>query len=381
MKLSYLFVLIFLLLPNGLAAFDGKVAPDISISENYISDKNIYLASLHTWFNATYEKDVTTVSLDQTIRGTVFGDILALGKKIDLSGETYGDVRTFGDTIIISGVINEDLVVIGRHVIVSKEAIINGETLILGHTVEIQGQLLGQSQINASRILVSGEIAGPTTLTGSRINFLSGSKVLSQISYFSPQRAFVDQGVEIQKELNFNQIESIKQNDFIKRLFFGFVSFWAIIKLIATLFVIFVLTHLFKVHVQKSLDSIKENKIQNAIIGFVSFIITPILILILFASLVLIPVSIIVTCIFVILIILLPAMSSIILASIYQLYVQKQQKITVEFNLPALMLIGITFIGFIPYLGAIVTYLLYMISFGTMMRYLYEQIRRRKLNL
>ncbi len=381
MRLLYLLITLFFLVPNSLFAFDGKVAPDISISENYVSDTNIYLASLHTWFNATYQKDVTSVSLEQTIHGTVYGDIIALGKKVNISGETFGDVRVFGDTITISGVVDEDLVVVGRHVIVSKDAIINGDTLILGHTVELQGQLLGQSQINSSKIVVSGEISGPTTLTGSRISFISGSKILSQISYFSPQRAFFEQGVEIQKEPSFNQIESIKQNDFIKRVFLGFVSFWAIIKLIATLFVIFVLTHLFKVHVQKTLEFIKADKIKNAIIGLISFIVTPIVIVILFASLILIPVSIIVACIFIIYIMLLPAMSAIILASLYQLYVQKKPKISIEFNLAALMLIGITFIGFIPYVGSLVTYILYMISFGTMMRYLYEQIRRKKLSL
>lgn len=381
MRFLYLLAALFLLVPNNLFAFDGKVAPDISISENYISDKNIYLASLHTWFNATYEKDVTSVSLEQTIQGTVFGDIIALGKKINISGETFGDVRLLGDVITISGVINEDLIVVGRHVIISKDAIINGDTLILGHTVELQGQLLGQSQINSNKISVSGQILGPTTLTGTRISFMSGSKIVSQVSYFSPQRAIIDQSADIQKELNFNQIESIKQNDFIKRIFLGFVSFWAIIKLIATLFVIFVLTHLFKVHVQKSLESVKDNKVQNGIIGLISFVITPFLIVVLFASMVLIPVSIIVACVFIIYIMLLPAMSAIILASLYQLYVQKKQKIIVEFNLSTLMLIAITFIGFIPYIGAIATYVLYAISFGTMMRYVYEQIRRKKLSL
>jgi ACR3 family arsenite efflux pump ArsB len=65
----------------------------------------------------------------------------------------------------------------------------------------------------------------------------------------------------IQKQLNFNQIESIKQNDVVKRLFFAFVSFWAIIKLIATLFVIFILTHLFRVFSQRVSDIVDEKKV------------------------------------------------------------------------------------------------------------------------
>jgi hypothetical protein len=384
MKYQYLIltiVLAFLFAPQSSFAYEVKVAPDISISENYISDTNLYLASLHTWFNATYEKDVVSVSFDQIIGGTIFGDVTLLGKNIALTGESFDDVRTVADTVTVSGVINKDLIIIARNVVIEPGAIINGDTLILAHTVDAQGQFLGQSQITASRISIAGSIVGPTTLTGSKITFTSSSKVLSDLSYFSPQRATIEPNAEIQKQLNFNQVESIKQNEVVKRLFFGFVSFWAIIKLIATLFVIFVLTHLFRVFVQRIIDAVRNKKIETFGIGVASVIGIPLLIVILFGSLVLIPVSIIVGCIFLIMLILLPAMSAIIGASFYQMYIQKQNKLTADFNVSALMLVLLTFVGFIPYVGSLIVYALYFIALGAMVRYLYEQVRRKNVKL
>ncbi len=381
MKYLYILILSFVLCIAGthqVFAYDLKVSPDVSIGENYISDSNLYIASLHTWFDATYEKDIFSVSYDQTVGGTIFGDTFLLGKKILLAGESFGDVRTIGDTVYVSGVINKDLIVVARHVVVESGAIINGDTLILAHTVELGGKFLGTSKITSSKITVTGSIVGSTTLTGSKIIFNSGAQVLSDISYFSPQRATINQGVDIQKELNFNQIESIKQNDVIKRIFFGFVSFWAIIKLIATLFVLFILTHLFRVPVQKVVDIIKGRKGVTLLVGAVSFITIPILSIILFASLVLIPVSVIVVCIFMIMIMLLPAMSAIVLTVLYQIYIQKQNKTEADFKMSALALILLTFIGFIPYVGGLIVYLLYLFAFGAMTRYVYEIVRRKK---
>jgi len=377
----FLGILAFAFLPQGVFAYEVKVAPDVSITENYVSDTNLYLASLHTWFNATQQKDVVSASYDQTIGGTIFGDVTLLGKNIALTGETFDDVRIIADTITVSGVINKDLVVVARHVIIEPDAIVNGDTLILAHIVDAQGQFLGQSQITASRINIAGSIVGPTTLTGTKIHFVSGAKVLSDISYFSPQRATIESGADIQKQLNFNQVESIKQNDVVKRIFFAFVSFWAIIKLIATLFVIFVLTHLFRIFLQRIIDSVQDKKISTCALGLISVIVIPLLTVILFGTLVLIPVSIIVGSIFVIMIILLPAMSAIIGASFYQKYVQKQTKLSVNFNISALMLLFLTLLGFIPYIGDILVYIMYALSLGAMVRYFYEQVRRRKLNL
>ncbi len=379
--IALIFIVSFVITPGMVLAYDLKVSPDISISENYTSDKNLYMASLHSWFNANFEKDLVSASFDQTIGGTIFGDVILFGKKIAITGETFNDVRTVSDTITISGVINKDLMIVARNVIIESNAIINGDTLILAHTVDTKGQFLGQSQITASNILISGSIIGPTTLTGTKISFLANSKVNSDVSYFSPQRASVENGAQIKNKLNFNQIQSIQQNEVVKRLFFGFVSFWAIIKLIATLFVIFVLTHLFKLFSQKIIDGVKDKEINSFIWGIVSFVAIPLLILILFASLVLIPVAIIVLCIYLIMIMLLPAISSIIVSSFYQTYIKKHHKLKVDFNMSALVLIGITFVSFIPYIGDYVLYIIYFISFGAMTKYFYEHVRRKKISL
>lgn len=376
----FLAILVLMSVSQTASAYEVKVQPDISISENYISNQNLYLASLRTWFNTTFDKDIVSVAYEQTIAGSIFGDVTLLGKDITLKGESYDDVRIVGDIVVISGVVNKDLVIIARKVLISSDAIINGDTLILAQTVDVQGQFLGQSQITASSIDIHGSIVGPTTLTGSKITFASGAKVISEISYFSPQRAIIEQDVELQQQLNFNQIQSLQQNDVVKRLFFAFVSFWAVIKLIATLFVIFILIHLFKVFLQRIIDMITSQKIILFVTGITSFILIPILAIILFASLILIPVSIIVGSIFIIMIILLPAVSAIITAALYQTYVKKEPRVTADFNLSALALVFLTFIDFVPYLGAIVIYLVYVLSFGAMVLYCYEHIRRKKIN-
>jgi hypothetical protein len=370
-----------LTIPLSASAYEVKVSPDISISENYISDDNLYMAGLKTWFNATHDRDVVSVAFDQIIQGTIFGDVTLLGNTIALRGEMFDDTRIVGNEIYVTGVTNKDLVIVANHVIIENGAIVNGDTLILANNVEVRGQFLGETQVTANKISVSGSLVGPTTLTSQKLTFNSGAKVISDLAYFSPQRAVIESNVEIQKPLNFNQIESIKQNDVVKKLFFGFVSFWSIIKLIATLFVIFILTHLFRIFSQRVVDIMGQKKWLTVLTGLLSFVLIPLVTIILFASLVLIPVSVILGLVFVIMIILLPAMSAIALGFLYQTHVQKKPRGIVEFNISALFLIVLTFVGFVPYVGSVIVYLLYTATFGAMVSYLYEQIRRKKVKL
>lgn len=369
------------LLPASALAYEVKMAPDISISENYISDDNLYLAGVRTWFNATYERDLVSVALDQVIQGTIFGDVTLLGKDIALQGEMFDDVRIVAGEVHITGVTNKDLVIVANNVVVESGAIVNGDTLILANNVDAKGQFLGEAQITANRIAVSGSLVGPATLTSQRLAFNSGAKVVSDVAYFSPQRATIEDNVEIQKQLNFNQIESIRQNDVVKKLFFGFISFWSIIKLIATLFVIFILTHMFRVFSQRVVDVFVTRKGMTILTGLASLILIPIIIILLFASLVLIPVSALLGLVFLILVILLPAMSAMCVGYVYQVKFQKKARGIVEFNVSALALIILTFVGFIPYVGSPLIYLLYVATFGAVVTYLYEQIRRKKVQL
>lgn len=379
--MSIFLYMVAILAPFQASAYELRIEPDVSVSENYISYENMYLAGLKTWFDATFEKDLVSVSWDQAIRGTIYGDTTLLGNHVSLEGETFDDTRIIANTVYISGVTNKDLVIVANNIYIDETAIVNGDSLMLANTVTIGGQHIGKTQITANNVSVKGKIIGPTTFTAQKITFKTGSKILSTISYFSPQRASVESGVDIEKELNFNQIESIRQNDVVKRLFFGFISFWLIIKLVATLFVIFILTQMFRVFSQRVSDIFEENKTLTAVTGFISFIFIPMIVILLFATLVLIPVSIIIAFIFGIMIILLPAAAAIILSQMYQRHVLKRDKSSVEFNSAALALVFLTFFGFVPYVGNPIVYLLYIISFGAMTRYLYEQIRRKRIKL
>ncbi len=376
----FIFFLCVFILPFSVSAYDLRVSPEVIIDKEYNSDSNLYLASFRTWFNAEeYKKDIVSVSLNQVIQATTTGDVLLLGKKIKLTGNSVGDNRIIADTVYVSGYTQKDLIIIARHVVFEPTSKLEGDTLVLAHTAELSGEFLGKTQITASKIFLSGSIAGSTTLTGTKIFLNNGTKIYNNLSYFSPQKAYINQGVEVKNQIYFNQIESIKQNDVIKRLFFIFVSFWALIKLIATLFVLFLLTHLFKLPLQKMIEGINKKIIKTAGIGLMSMIIIPIIGLVLFGSLILIPVSIIVFSLYITLLMILPSVSAILGAYFYQKHIKKQEKISIEFLPPALILLGLTIINFVPYIGGMVIYSLYIISFGAIMTYLFSLIRWRKI--
>lgn len=367
--------------PVFVSAYELKIAPDVSILESFETEENVYIAGFKTFFDATLMTDMVSVAANQTINGTIFGDVTLVGGAVSVGGEMFDDTRIIANSVTINGITNRDLVIVANHVTIQDDAIINGDMLILANSVTSSGQFLGATQITANSIFIDGNIVETATYTSQRLTFGSRARVSSDIAYFSPVHAVIQDGAQIEQSLTFNQIDSIRQNDVVQKFFLGLMGFWSIIKMVATLFVIFILTQIFRVFTQRIVDVVNQQKLLILPIGFLSLILLPLLIALLFATVVLIPVSIILGLMFAIIIILLPALSAVLLASLYQKIIQKKQKPTVQFGISALMLLLLTFIMFIPKIGKIVVYGLYVATFGAVIYDQYIHIRRKKIKL
>lgn len=366
------------LVPMITSAFTLKTAPDVYLDNDYFIEDNLYILSGNLDFNKTIDEDVFIISGNSNIKGAIFGDLQTISVKNFLNGEVFGDARLIGGETIITGNTNKDLLVISAKVKTEKDSILNGKTLIVGGQVHLDGQVLDDLKIIAGNVYINAEILGDLEITSQNITVGDGADIKGEFLYFAPQRAEIKSGARISNRPVYNQIEAIKENSFIKTTVLNFISFWTVIKFLANLILAFILVFIFKVFAHRvSLLATKKLGI-SVLVGLLSLILIPVIIVILFASLFGIPIAVIILLIYLVLMILTPSVSGIILGYFMQKKFNKGKKLEINYNFTALGIIILTFLFFIPYLGSVLKLFFLVISMGAMVVYYYELIIKRK---
>lgn len=377
-KFLTIFALFVLILPISASAFTVQSAPDINISGDQIIEDNLYLLGGNINFDNTLDNDLVVISGQSNIKGVVFGDAQIISGSTIFSGEVFGDARILSSEVNISSNTNGDLVIIAGKVFFNENSILNGDTIIVAGEVNLQGKVLGDLKIVAGKVNIGAEISGNTEITTQKLNINSSTNVTGDFLYFSPEKANVMDGSYLGENFIYNQIESIGENEFIKRTLLSFISFWSIIKFLATLFTAFVLVFVFRVFSQKTSEIAVSQMPKAFLIGLLSILLIPIASLILFASLFALPISIIIFLIYIMVLLLTPAISGMIVGYLINKYFRKNIKLEVDFNSAALGVIVLTFVYFIPYVGGVLRTFFIFLSFGSVMLYYFDYLITRK---
>jgi cytoskeletal protein CcmA (bactofilin family) len=365
-------------LPSVSNAFSVRSGPEVKVSTEEIIEDNLYLLGGRVDFDKTFDEDIVSVSGNSKISGVVFGDLLNISGDTILDGEFFGDTRVAGGEVTISGNTNKDLVVVARKVTITEDAILNGKTMLVAGEVDFRGEALSDVKIIAGKVSLNGKILSDIEVTTQDIHIGPQAEFIGQLSYFSPEKASIDSGANIQKTPVYNQTESIGDNDIIKRAVLNFISFWTIVKFLATLFTAFILIFVFRKLSQRVAVNSTKHPFKSLSIGVLSLILAPIFAIVLFASLFALPLSIMILLAYFITLLLVPAASGIIVGYWINQISHKKQKVEVDFNSTTLGIILLTFLFFIPILGSILKIVLLPLSFGALVIYYFENLTFKK---
>jgi hypothetical protein len=373
-------VLIFVLLvsPTSSFAFVLQSNPDIDIVQESDISENLYLLGFDIDFNNFFENDLALIGGSTKIDGAIFGDLLSIGGETHLAGEIFGDSRLIGGDVIITGNTTGDLVVVGGKVSTEENAILNGDTFIVAGEVWLEGEVLDDIRIIAGEVHVKARFLGNVEITSQKVFIEDGTEVNEKFIYFAPNRAQMGSDIKIKSRIDYNQIQSINENQLIKKTILSFISFWSVIKFLATLFTAFILVYVFRIFSQR-VSFLAINKFWKAFfLGIFSILLIPIATIILLASLFAMPIAGILFFSYLILLILVPPVSGIILGHYIQRLRNKGKKVEIDFVSTALGIVILTFLYLIPIAGPIIRTIFTILTFGAMVMYYSNMITLKK---
>lgn len=227
------------------------------------------------------------------VDGTINGDLIVAGGQIIITGKVSDDVRAAGGSVESSGLVGKNLTVAGGNIRVGKGSEVGGGLLAAGGNVFVGGTVEHHALVAAGAMSISGTIGGNVDFSGGTLDVLTGSTVGGNVRALvsDTQRVEIASGVvRGTVDVSTHEPSSAHAGPGSRPWRFWLRIIWTL-GLVATILV-FVL--LFPKQTSDVGGAILQHPGKSLLVGIIGLIIIPVVVLLLFITLIGIPVGLLV---------------------------------------------------------------------------------------
>jgi len=377
-RLIFLALLITLFSSTTAFAYEIISGQDVYLSHPIEDDLYVFGA------NVTIDKevfgDLYVVGGVVNIDATIYEDLVVLGGKVDINSEVKGDAKIGGLKSTLNGIIGDDYFVSSWYSDIGPQAKVHGTVLagstLLGVDGEIDEYLRGALGVLNFNGIVHKNIE--VTVQDS-IVVSSQSTVDGNLKYNALLETKIPDGV-VKGDILFNKFtaKSETTDTTIKEIFLGLKLLSYFITLVFLLLFILFTPNL----LEKSAKLVSENVFKSFGLGFLVLVIGFVGSLILMMTIIGIPIALLLLNILVLIIIFAKIFASYCVASFI---IDSKKKIHLKikrFFLTALIILFYYLTSFIPYLGVVIKFVMFVIGVGSIImvkQYIYLTLKKKDL--
>lgn len=134
------------------------------------------------------------IVLDQPVGG----DAALAGGSVDVRAPVGDDLRVAGGSISIENKVGGDLFAAGADVALRPGSAVAGAADLNAASIVVQGRIDGGLHARAQKIVVDGEVGGPTHLVAERIELGAKARLTGPLTYVSPAGIVRAEGAVVQ---------------------------------------------------------------------------------------------------------------------------------------------------------------------------------------
>jgi hypothetical protein len=175
------FLGLFLVVP--VMAFELRCQNDIFLSEDETIAEDLIAVAEEIDVKGEIKGDCIAAARNINLLGIIADDIMAVGQNITLEGEVGDSFRAAGKTVTINARIKGDITAFGESITLHDDCIAEGDVVIAGRELQINGKVLKSLKAYGGKIKIRGEVAEDATLKGDRIVLYPGAKIGGNLTY------------------------------------------------------------------------------------------------------------------------------------------------------------------------------------------------------
>jgi len=308
------------------------------------------------------------------ITGTVNGDVLTAGGNITTSGSVSGDMAVAGGNLSIGSDVAGDVRAVGGNVNISKS--IGGELVAAGGQINIMpGLTIGKDvSIAGGTVYIDGVINGNLKVAANQIKFGPNAVVNGKFDYYSESTATFNQGAVVKGETNFHKV-TMPSREGVVKVGVGFNIVGWVIKMLMTIVAVLVMIYFFRPQTAALLEAPIANFWKEALRGFIVLVVVPIAIIISFITVVGVLVGLIALLFYILFIILASIFSALVFAKLCLKYLFKKENYQLNWWIAVASILVMGVITIIPFVGWIISFILFLSSLGSTSNFVYKKIR------
>lgn len=332
---------------------------------------DIYIAGETALFAGSVAGDAFAISRTIFNQGEISGDIFFVGEEMQVKGKILDDARLLGAVITVGGTISDDVVAIGSKVVIEPDARIEGSLYVIGDKVEIHGAVLGDATIFSNRLLLTGTVGGGLELWG-RAVFEKTARIGGDFIQHAGGKAAAPVNVTIGGETILDKTER-GGAAFPSSFFGGFFS----LKVLMMLALGFALFFFVRERTEEVLLDALPNYWVRVLRGFLITILLPVASLLLFLSVVGIPIALVLAALFLALMLISFACAGILLGALLEQFFFKRSAFPLSYRPVLLGIICLSAISVIPFIGPIIYGILSLAAAGSLGTVFFRKLRAR----
>ena len=227
-----------------------------------------------------------------TVDGTINGDLLVAGGEVTVNGVVTEDVRAFGGNVDFNGTIRKNLTVAGGNIELNPDALIGESFVGAGGNVSIIGLVSGQSIVSAGNVAWNGSTQDDVTINAGSLALNKSTNIAGNLTYRVDPSGTVQKsddavitGIITAEELPV----SSKDFDGLEQALAGFGLIGTLVFFVGSLIIGALLVRFFPSALTKGNELVYKQPLKTLLIGLLSLIVTPILGIVLLATVVGLP--------------------------------------------------------------------------------------------
>jgi cytoskeletal protein CcmA (bactofilin family) len=248
--------------------------------------------------SGTVNGDVYAFAGQVLIDGQVNGDVIAAGGRVKISGTVAQDVRVAGGQVTITGNVGRNLTVAAGNVELASSAVVRGGLVAAGGNIDVSAPIGGDCRVAAGSLILSNRIGGAVNAAVGTLRVGSRTVIQGDLNYWSDREAAISEGARIEGKIS-RRVPPQKP-----KLWPAVLAGWALlvaISLVSTL-ILGILSIRFLPNFHSSTVAILRDEPWKSFgIGFIALVVIPVVCILLFALVLTIPIALILTAAFFIL--------------------------------------------------------------------------------
>ncbi len=250
------------------AAFEARQGESVTVPKGTTIQGSLAVAGNAITIDGTVNGDLYCGGQTIVVRGNVNGDIICAGQTLTVSGTVSGNIRAAGQLIEVAGPVKRNITAAGQTITITPGAVISGEVLAAGKTV-----ILGEG------VRITGDL---TYMSVGELTEATGAAVGGKITHFVPKKD--------------DWKKPVVKRDWMPRQkpwptnAVGSIIFYLIVGAIAVL--------IGPTYAVRVTEKIQRRPFVAGFIGFLSFLVVPMVVIMMAMTLIGIPLAMIVGFIF-----------------------------------------------------------------------------------